>query len=90
MKLHTLTLRGIGPFIDEHTIDFEQFAAPGLFLLEGPTGSGKSTIVDAIVFALYGNVAGHDTSDERVRSDYLDARALATSRLSTARRHWLC
>lgn len=70
MRLRSLTLRAVGPFADEHRIDFDALATSGLFLLEGPTGSGKSTLIDAIVFALYGKVASADASDERLRSAY--------------------
>ncbi|PWH06360.1 SMC family ATPase [Brachybacterium endophyticum] len=70
MKLHHLHLRGIGPFGGDVDIDFTALGASGMFLLEGPTGSGKSTILDAIVFALYGNVAGSSASGERIRSQF--------------------
>lgn len=71
MKIHSLTLQGIGPFVDEHSVDFDAFDEAGLFLLEGPTGSGKSSIIDALVFALYGRVSGGmDNADQRIRSTY--------------------
>ncbi|MCD4557078.1 AAA family ATPase [Schaalia sp. lx-100] len=71
MKLRRLTLCGIGPFHKEQVIDFHAFDAAGLFLLEGPTGAGKSTLVDAITFALYGDVARQSDSDRsRMRSSY--------------------
>ncbi|RUQ02291.1 AAA family ATPase, partial [Curtobacterium sp. HSID17257] len=58
MYLHRLELRAIGPYPELVSIDFAALAASGVFLLEGPTGSGKSTIIDAVVFALYGGLAG--------------------------------
>ncbi|TGY77078.1 AAA family ATPase, partial [Cellulomonas shaoxiangyii] len=70
MHLRSLTVQAIGPFADRHTVDFAALGAAGLFLLEGPTGAGKSTLIDAVVFALYGKVAGADASDERLRSAY--------------------
>ncbi len=70
MRLHHLRLRGIGPFRDEVALDLTTLGASGLFLLEGPTGSGKSTILDAIVYALYGSVAGSATSADRIRSQF--------------------
>lgn len=73
MELRTLTLQAIGPFVGRHTIDVAQLAASGLFLLEGPTGAGKSTLIDAVVFALYGTVASAQASDERLRSTAADA-----------------
>ena len=63
---------GIGPFAGAHTIDFTAFEDSGLFLLEGPTGAGKSTIIDAITFALYGDVARtKDASKDRLRSNHI-------------------
>ncbi|MHB1289605.1 AAA family ATPase [Georgenia sp.] len=72
MRIHHLTLQAIGPFPGRHTIDVDSLAAGGLFLLEGPTGSGKSTIIDAIVFALYGKVADAETSEDRLHSDHAE------------------
>lgn len=72
MHVRSLTLQALGPFAGRHTIDFEQLGASGLYLLEGPTGAGKSTLIDAIVFALYGRVASAESSDERLRSGYAD------------------
>ena len=70
MQLHRLTLCAVGPYAGEHSIDFDRLGASGLFLLEGPTGSGKSSVIDAVVFALFGKVAGDASSDERMRSDF--------------------
>ncbi len=70
MHLHSMTLQAIGPFAGRHTIDFAALGAGGLFLLEGPTGAGKSTLIDAIVFALYGKVASASTSEDRLRSGF--------------------
>jgi len=70
MRIHRLTLQAVGPFPDRHTVDLDALSAGGLFLLEGPTGAGKSTIIDAVVFALYGTVAGGDSSDDRLHSDH--------------------
>lgn len=70
MRLRSLTVQAIGPFAGRHTVDFDALGTSGLFLLEGPTGAGKSTLIDAVVFALYGKVAGADASEERLRSAY--------------------
>ncbi|MDO5672197.1 MAG: SMC family ATPase [Actinomycetaceae bacterium] len=71
MKLMRLTLQGIGPFLGKHEIDFLRLGQDALFLIKGPTGSGKSTLIDAITYALYGEVAGQkDSSIDRIRSDF--------------------
>jgi exonuclease SbcC len=76
MRLHTLRLRAFGPYATEQLIDFDQLAHGGLFLLEGPTGAGKTTILDAVTFALYGGLAGEGSADDRLRSHFaaVDAR----------------
>ena len=72
MRIHSLTMTGIGPYAGREHIDFDAVGASGRFLLTGPTGSGKTTIIDAIVFALYGDVADSaDSSKERIRSTLL-------------------
>lgn len=69
MRIHSLSMTGIGPYAGQEHIDFDAVGASGRFLLTGPTGSGKTTIIDAIVFALYGDVADSaDSSKERIRS----------------------
>ncbi len=72
MKLHRLVLTGVGPFKTRQEIDFDALSSSGLFLIEGPTGSGKTTIIDAIVFALFGVVSagGDDVTRMRIRSHY--------------------
>lgn len=72
MYLHELTMTAIGPFRSETRVDFARLSSAGLFLLKGPTGSGKSTIIDAITFALYGKVAGSAASDSRMASRVAD------------------
>lgn len=70
MQLHRLELKAIGPFAGSEAIDFARLGRAGLFLLEGPTGSGKSTIIDAITFALYGRVAQASADMERIHSHH--------------------
>jgi exonuclease SbcC len=72
MRLHTLRLEGVGPFADPQEIDFDRLGAGGLFLFEGPTGVGKTTIIDALTFALYGGLASDAGDTARMRSDFVD------------------
>lgn len=70
MQILRLQLSGIGPYAGTEDIDFARLGDEGLFLLEGPTGSGKTTVIDAIVFALYGQVAADDSSGDRMVSTH--------------------
>lgn len=70
MRLHRLEFAALGPFAGHHVIDFDALAAAGLFLLTGPTGAGKSTVIDAVTFALYGDVAGALADKQRLRSQH--------------------
>ena len=73
MRLHHLTVTAFGPFRDEQVVDFETLSATGLFLLTGDTGAGKTSVLDAVAYALYGRVAGSRASATRIRSDHADA-----------------
>lgn len=68
MRLIRCEFEGVGSFADRMEVDFEALGGAGLFLIEGPTGSGKSTILDAIVFALYGSPAGSESDPGRLDS----------------------
>ncbi|MGB7981689.1 MAG: AAA family ATPase, partial [Candidatus Nanopelagicales bacterium] len=70
MRLHEVRLVAVGPFADEQVIDFDRLGAGGLFLFQGPTGVGKSTILDAVTFALYGGLASESGDAARMRSDF--------------------
>ena len=70
MRLHSLELTAFGPYAQTQRIDFGRLSSSGLFLLEGPTGSGKTTILDAITFALYGGLAGEESAEDRLRSHF--------------------
>lgn len=72
MRLHRVRLVAVGPFAEEQVIDFDRLSAGGLFLFEGPTGVGKSTVLDAVVFGLYGGVASQAGDVARMRSDFAD------------------
>ena len=58
MRLHHLSVTAFGPFAGAEEVDFDELCDAGLFLLTGPTGAGKTTILDAVCFALYGSVPG--------------------------------
>ncbi|WP_053699050.1 AAA family ATPase [Streptomyces sp. NRRL F-5755] len=72
MRLHRLSVTAFGPFGRTQTIDFDRLARAGLFLLHGPTGAGKTSILDAVCFALYGSVPGTRQSGQALRSDLAD------------------
>ena len=61
MKPLKLEIQAFGPYAHRQVIDFEKLAEKGMFLIKGPTGSGKTTIFDAMTFALYGGSSGDDT-----------------------------
>ena len=69
MLLHSLEITAFGPFAETVTVDFDQLSAAGLFLLSGPTGAGKTSVLDAVCFALYGDVPGDRSSAKRFRCD---------------------
>ena len=73
MKILRLRLAGFGPYKDEQFVDFERFDSDGIFLISGKTGAGKSSILDAICFALYNQVPRFDGSELKLRSDHCEA-----------------
>lgn len=70
MRLHRLEVEGFGPFRARQTVDFDAFADDGIFLIAGRTGAGKSSILDAVCFGLYGGVPRYDGGEKRLRSDH--------------------
>ncbi|MEU1932333.1 AAA family ATPase [Streptomyces sp. NPDC019826] len=69
MYLHHLTVQAFGPFARTESVDFDTLTSNGLFLLRGDTGAGKTSILDAVCFALYGTVPGIRPT-HRLRSDH--------------------
>ncbi|MFF3848090.1 AAA family ATPase [Streptomyces sp. NPDC002328] len=72
MRLHRLDLTAFGPFGGSQSVDFDELSAAGLFLLHGPTGAGKTSVLDAVCYALYGAVPGARQSGQgqTLRSDH--------------------
>jgi hypothetical protein len=68
MRPHRLVLEGFGPFRDRQTVDFDAVARDGIFLITGPTGAGKTTILDGLCFALFNTVPGPRGSAADLRS----------------------
>ncbi|POX44520.1 AAA family ATPase [Streptomyces sp. Ru72] len=72
MRLHRLDITAFGPFGGTQKVDFDALSAAGLFLLHGPTGAGKTSVLDAVCYALYGAVPGARQSGQglTLRSDH--------------------
>ncbi|NTU79532.1 MAG: AAA family ATPase [Chloroflexales bacterium] len=70
MRPLTLTMRAFGPYGGEQHLDFAELGDHTSFLIHGPTGAGKSTVLDAIAYALYGKSSGGGRSDQDMRSKH--------------------
>ncbi|AXJ11330.1 AAA family ATPase [Arthrobacter sp. PM3] len=90
MRIHRLEISAFGPFAGTERIDFDRLSAHGLFLLNGATGAGKTSVLDAICFALYGSVPGARQDGKRLRSDHADpaAEPRVTCEFSAKGRHF--
>jgi exonuclease SbcC len=90
MRLHHLELTAFGPYAGTESIDFDELGADGLFLLHGETGAGKTTVLDAVAYALFGTVPGARGEVRRLRCDVADAGTPTSVRLElTVRDHRL-
>jgi DNA repair protein SbcC/Rad50 len=73
MKPLLLKIQAFGPYAGKEQIDFRHIASGGLFLIHGQTGAGKTSILDAICFALFSTSSGADRQSDGLRSDLADA-----------------
>lgn len=72
MKPISLTIEAFGPYRDSVTLDFSALQDHSMFLISGPTGAGKTSILDAMVYALYGEPSGEVRKTDAIRSDFAD------------------
>ncbi|MBJ6637755.1 SMC family ATPase [Streptomyces sp. DHE7-1] len=74
MRLHRLDITAFGPFGASQSVDFDALSTAGLFLLHGPTGAGKTSVLDAVCYALYGTVPGARQTGQgmNLRSDHAE------------------
>ena len=70
MRPQRLVMRAFGPYPGEQVIDFSELGSRTLFLIHGPTGTGKTTVLDALCYALYGDTSGGERTGRHLRSDH--------------------
>ncbi|MBE7324305.1 SMC family ATPase [Nocardioides sp. Y6] len=71
MRIHSVEMVGFGPFLAPQRVDFEAFADHGIFLIQGRTGAGKSSVLDAVVYALYNSAPRYGTrAADQLRSHH--------------------
>ena len=82
MKPLRLKMHAFGSYADEQLLDFAELGGNGLYLITGETGSGKTTIFDAISYALFGSASGSArNSYKMLRSDYAEGRTKTLAEL---------
>ena len=90
MRIHRIEIAGFGPFRDRQIVDLDAYADDGIFLIAGRTGAGKSSILDAVCFALYGSAPRYEDGEKRLRSDHAEPDDLTEVALefTTGGRTW--
>ena len=76
MKPISLTIEAFGPYRDSVTLDFSTLQDHSMFLISGPTGAGKTSILDAMVYALYGEPSGEVRKIDAIRSDFAEPECM--------------
>ena len=76
MKPISLTIEAFGPYRDSVTLDFSELENHSMFLISGPTGAGKTSILDAMVYALYGEPSGEVRKTDAIRSDFAESERM--------------
>ena len=76
MKPISLTIEAFGPYRDSVTLDFNELQNHSMFLISGPTGAGKTSILDAMVYALYGEPSGEVRKTDALRSDFAEPQRM--------------
>ena len=72
MRPLKLVMSAFGPYAGKEVLDLETLGTNGLYLITGTTGAGKTTIFDAISYALYGEASGDSRDSKMFRSEYAE------------------
>ena len=82
MRPVKLVMSAFGPYAGRVEIDFEKLGTRGIYLITGDTGAGKTTVFDAITFALYGEASGENRDVKMLRSKYARPETLTEVQLT--------
>ena len=87
MKPLIVDMQAFGPFAHQQVIDFRELGSKTFFLIHGPTGSGKTSILDGICFALFGDSSGGEREGRHLRSHHADSDTLTRGQLRLCARY---